>query len=211
MVVVGVVGDVQDVEYGAPPPPMVYLPHGAVPWPDMTVMVRADGDPIALAAAVRHAVHAVDATLAVPSLEPLTASLRDARSAPRFYLLAMSTFAGVALLLAATGIYGALSFTVVQHTREIGIRLALGAQPGDVLGRVLRVGLRLAVLGLALGVLGAVAASRLLESLLYETSPLHLATYAGVAALLMAVALVASYLPGRRATRIDPREAISAE
>jgi len=182
-----------------------------VPWSNMTVVIRAAGDPTALAAAVRREVREVDATLAVPPLEPLTASLRDAMSAPRFYLLLMAIFAGVALLLAATGIYGVLSFAVAQRTREIGIRLALGARPGDMIGMVLRVGARLSVLGLGLGVLGAVAASRLLGGLLYETPPLHVATYAGVAALLMAVALLASYLPGRRATRVDPREAIYAE
>ena len=216
IVVVGVVGDVQDVEYGAPPPPMLFVPHESVPWSDMTIVARtagdtATGDAAVLAAAVQREIRAVDPVIAVPVPEPLAASRRHAMATPRFHLLLMTVFAAVALLLAATGVYGVLSFAVAERSREIGIRLALGARPADMMSLVLRVGLRLIVLGLGLGVLGAVAASQLLESLLYETPAVHPATYAAVAVLLASVAFFASYLPGRRATRVDPREAILNE
>ncbi len=147
----------------------------------------------------------------MPALEPLTERVRAAVAQPRFYMLLMAIFAAVALVMAVTGIYGILSFAVARRTREIGIRVALGARPKNMLGLVVRTGLYLIAVGVVLGTAGALAASRLMESLLYDTPPVHGSTYAGVAVLLGAVALLASLLPARRATRIDPREAILTE
>jgi putative ABC transport system permease protein len=130
---------------------------------------------------------------------------------PRFYAILLGAFAATALFLAALGIFGALSYAVSQRSREIGIRVALGAQPAEVLGMVLRHALTLAALGMGIGLAGALALSRAISGMLFGLSPSDPATLGGVAALLAAVALLASYIPARRATRVDPVEALRAE
>jgi putative ABC transport system permease protein len=130
---------------------------------------------------------------------------------PRFQTLLLAAFAGVGLLLTAVGLYGVMAYGVAQRTREFGIRLALGARPGEVLALVLRGGLVLIVAGLIAGVVAGALATRLLSSALYGVSPLDPATFASVAAILLAVAMLASYVPARRATRVDPIAALRAE
>jgi putative ABC transport system permease protein len=132
-------------------------------------------------------------------------------SEPRFYMVLLGAFAGTALFLAALGIFGVMSYAVVQRSREIGIRVALGADPKQVLGMVLGHASVLAVAGVGLGLVGALSLSRAITGLLFQLSPTDPATLAGVAVLLMAVALLASYLPARRATRVDPLVALRSE
>ena len=141
-------------------------------------------------------------------MRTLNEIVSDSLADRRLYLSLLSTFAAMALILAAAGIYGVLSYVVAQRTREIGIRMALGARRSNVLGMVLREGLGLLALGVVLGLGGAMALTRLLQSLLYAVSPTDPGTYAAVVALLSAVTLAACLVPARRATRVDPLEAL---
>jgi putative ABC transport system permease protein len=209
--IVGVVGDVRQLGPGKEFIPELYLPSTQVPESDLSVVVRTAGDPLALAKAIRAEVRALDANLPVSNLRTLDQVLSRAVAQPRFYLLLLGAFAAVALVLAAIGIFGVMSYSVVQRTREIGIRVALGANPGAVLRMVVGRALWLALGGVAVGLLGALALSRLLGSLLFGVSATDPLTFAGVAALLTSVALLATYLPARRATRVDPMVALRSE
>jgi ABC-type antimicrobial peptide transport system permease subunit len=175
------------------------------------LLVRAAGDPAALAGAVRGAIHGLDAQLAVFGVETLDRTLARSVSQRRFVMLLLVLFAALAVGLAAVGVHGTLAYGVAQRTREIGIRMALGARRRAVLGEVLARGLSLAVAGVLLGVAGAAALAHLLRSLLFGIEPTDAATFVFVAAFLVAVALVASWFPARAATRVDPMRALRAE
>ncbi len=208
--IVGMVEDVRDIRLAEAPQPLFFLPEvGGWPW--MTLLVRTAADPAPLAPAVRSAIWSVGPTLAIPTVEPISAARRDAMSGPRFNLLLMAAFAAVALFLAVIGVYGIMSHTVLRRTREIGIRIALGARPERVLRMVVGRGLRLVLAGVAVGAVAALAFARLLGSLLFETAPSDPATLAGTAALLTGVALAAAWVPARRAARADPMEALRHE
>jgi putative ABC transport system permease protein len=170
----------------------------------MTVALRTDGDPLALAAPARAAVRDLDPDQPIASVRRMDDLLAAATARYRFNLLLLSLFAASALLLAAVGLYGVISQLVAQRTREIGIRLALGAEPRRVLRLVLGEGLRLAAAGLAVGVAAALLASRVMATLLFEVRATDALVYASVPLLLAAVALLATYIPARRATRVDP-------
>jgi hypothetical protein len=171
------------------------------------VMVRSAGPPMALAAAVRDAVRSVDPGLEAAAVKPMSDVIAETVAQPRFNVLLLSAFALLALLLAAVGIYGVVSYSVVQRTREIGVRMALGATRGDVLRLVTGEGVRMAALGVAIGLLGAVACARLLTALLFEVKPTDAATYLSAALFLVLVAAAASVIPpgARRASRRLPR------
>jgi predicted permease len=175
------------------------------------LLVRTSGDPSALGSAVRGAIHDVDPSLAIFGVEPLEHTVARSVSQRRFTMLLVGLFAGIALALAAVGVHGVLSYGVVQRTREIGIRMALGARPTRVLRLVVGDGLVLTVAGLAIGLAGSAALTRLLTSLLFGVTATDPATFVAVAAFLTLVALVASYLPARRATKIDPAVALRTE
>jgi putative ABC transport system permease protein len=174
------------------------------PYWTMTVALRTDGDPLALAAPARAAVRDLDPDQPIASVRRMDDLLAAATARYRFNLLLLSLFAASALLLAAVGLYGVISQLVAQRTREIGIRLALGAEPRRVLRLVLGEGLRLAAAGLAVGVAAALLASRVMATLLFEVRATDALVYASVPLLLAAVALLATYIPARRATRVDP-------
>jgi putative ABC transport system permease protein len=209
--VVGIVGDVKDAGLDEPSPPEIYIPHAQIGIADMTVVVRGALPPTALARTVEAALRELDPDLPMAGLKTLEDVRVASVSGRRFYVLLLSLFAAVALVLAAIGIFGVMSYAVTQQTREIGIRMALGANRDDVVRMVLRRAALLVGAGLAIGLGVAVITGRALASLLFDLSPTDPSTLAAVCALLAAIAFVASYLPARRATRIDPVVALRAE
>jgi putative ABC transport system permease protein len=212
--VVGIVGDIKHVSVREEPAPEMYVPYTQKQWPSMLAMhvaVRTKADVASIAPSLREAVHAADADLPVAKLAPLRTLVDDSMTTPRFAMLLLASFAGLALLLATIGMYGVISYTVAQRTQEIGIRIALGAARGSVFGMVLLQGARLAAMGLAIGLLAALTVTRFLASFLYGVQPTDPLTFVAVSALLVSVALLACYLPARRATRVDPLVALRYE
>ncbi|HEX8694648.1 MAG TPA: ABC transporter permease [Longimicrobium sp.] len=209
--VVGVVGHVRSGGLHLEGEPQIYLPFLQRPFTANYAVVRADGDPLRLAGAVRAEVRAIDRDIPLAKVRTMEQVVSSAMAQRQFSLLLISVFALSALVLAAVGIYGVASYTVAQRTREIGIRMALGARAADVLRMVVREGLVLVGAGVALGTLGALALSRLLTGLLYGLGAADPPTYVGVALLIAAVAVAASVLPARRAARVDPAVALRTE
>ncbi|HEX8501477.1 MAG TPA: ABC transporter permease [Pyrinomonadaceae bacterium] len=212
--IVGVVGDTKPQSLDAEDAPQVYVPaRQDAAWGGFSLAVRARGgdDPAALAPAVREAVRALDRQLPVYDVKTMGKVLGDSTAYRRVTVFLMAGFAAAALLLAGVGLYGVLSYTVAQRTREIGIRMALGARGRDVLGLVVRQGMLLTLAGLGLGLAGALLLTRLMEGLLYGVSAADPEVYALVALLLAAVALVACLVPARRATKVDPMVALRYE
>ncbi|MBZ4420557.1 ABC transporter permease [Myxococcus sp. RHSTA-1-4] len=202
--IVGIVEDQALDGLAAPAVPELYVPHEQARGTGMTLLLRTSGEPLALASAVRSEIRTLDASLALGSVRTLS-SVVDGTVAPlRFYLLLVGTFAGVAMVLAAVGLYGVVAYAVLQRTRELGIRMALGARERQVMGMVLGRYLRLTAVGLALGVALAVGASRLLTHLLSGVQPTDPLTYVAVVVVLGAVAFLAALLPARRASRVPP-------
>jgi putative ABC transport system permease protein len=177
----------------------------------MTLTVRTAGPPMALASALIREVHQLDPDQPVADVRPMEEVVDQAVANARFNTLLLGVFAGVAFVLAAVGIYGVISYDVTERTNEIGIRMALGAQPKDVLKLVLGQGARLAVYGIVAGLLGATALTRLMGAMLYGVNPTDALTFAAISILLAIVALAASYLPSRRAMALDPVIALRHE
>lgn len=211
--IVGVVANEKFHGLSEAPPLAVYLPLAQAPSATGAgvLLVRTSGDPAAFASAARAAIREIDPALAVFGVEPLDRTLAQSLSQRRFTMLLVGLFASVALALAVVGVHGVLSYGVTERTREIGIRMALGAHPARVLGLVVGQGLVLVLAGLAIGLAGAFALTRLLASLLFGVTPTDPATFAAVAGVLALVALAASYLPARRASRVDPLLALRHE
>ena len=209
--IVGVVGDVKHRSLGAAARPSMYVPYGQIPISQMTVVVKANGDPHSIAAAVTREVNAKDKDLPVFSVKTLDEYLAASVSAPRFNTTLLGIFASVALVLTIVGLYGVMSYSVAQRTGEIGIRIALGAQTSDVLRLVVGQGLRLVLIGLGVGLVGAFALTRVMTSLLFGVDSKDPWTFTAVALLLTLVALLACYIPARRATRVDPMVALRYE
>jgi len=209
--VAGIVGDIRHAALALSPEPVVYFPIRQSALPLMTIMVRGDAGPGPVASAVRSAVRQLDPELPVSDVEAFSDSVADSIGESRLRATLLSGFAAAALLLAAIGVYGLLSYTVAQRAREIGIRLALGASPGRVYREVVAGGLKLALAGLALGVPAALALSRLIASQLFGIGAADPTTFAGVTALLVVVALAASVGPARKVLAIDPVTALRAE
>ena len=177
----------------------------------MTFVIRTSGNPADLATSARKAVASVDSGLPLVHLRPLTDVVSAASGQPRFTTLVMSVFAGMAFLLAALGLYGILAYSVEQRIREIGVRVALGASRGDVLGLVVGHGMKLTVIGAMVSVPAALIVTRLISGVLPGVTSADPVAYGGVVAVLAAAAFVASYLPARRATRVDPIVALRAD
>ena len=209
--IVGVVGDVRFLGPAVAAEPAFYLPIAQSPQPDLTVLVRTSGDPLAVAPALRAAVHAVDPALPIGRLTTLAALADGSVAEPRFTAVLVGTFGVMAFRLAALGVYGLLAYTVSQRRREIGLRLALGAQPRDVTRLVVGDGLAVTLAGVAAGLAAAAALMRFVRSLLFQVSPIDPVAFLGAAAALAAVALVASWAPLRRAGRIDPIRVLREE
>ena len=209
--VVGIVGSVKHFGLDEPEQPEIYIPHAQQPMAGMTFVVHTAVEPTTLAEAVRREVRGLDPLLPVTALEPLETVVARSISQPRFYMLVLGIFAAVALLLASIGIFGVVSYAVAQRTREMGIRIALGATRERVLRMVLGSAMRLAVIGVVVGLLAAIALSRTLASLLFDLSPTDPMTYAAVGIGLGLIALMASYLPASRATRVDPVVALRGD
>ncbi|HZU27629.1 MAG TPA: ABC transporter permease [Bryobacteraceae bacterium] len=211
--VIGVVGDVKDTPQTAGAEPAAWWPPSQTPFgfAATPIAVRTNGDPAAVADAVRRAVHDVDPTLAVADIKLLDQIADASVATPRFALFLVGLFAALAIALAAIGTYGVISYSVSQRASEFGMRVALGATPGDVLRLVVGQALRLAVTGVAIGFVAALALARLLRTMLYEVSSADPLTFALVPLLALAVAVVACWLPARRATHADPAVALRAE
>jgi putative ABC transport system permease protein len=209
--VVGVVADVRHAALARDPVAEMYLSHLQEPQRGITLLVRTGGDPAAVAPMVRAGIRSMDPNLPLPAVIAMQDVVRSSIGRPRFDALLLATFAGVALLLSAIGIYGVTSYAVAQRTREIGIRAALGATPSHVLALVLRRTVWLTMVGIAAGLLCALALTRVLTSLLYGVRATDAATFIAVAGMLFGVTLLASYIPARRALRIDPLEALRTE
>ncbi|HET7459569.1 MAG TPA: ABC transporter permease [Gemmatimonadaceae bacterium] len=210
--IVGVVADEPFLGLGGHADPATYFAHAQFPMNGMWVIVRArGGDPLALAAAVRERVWRLDAELPLDEVRTMRDVMGASVAEPRFMAALLSLFAGAALLLAAIGTYGVLSYTVAQRTGEIGVRMALGAPRGRVMRLVVGEGVGVALLGVALGTAGALALARVLASLLHEVSARDPLVFAGVASLLTLVVVAAAYLPARRASRIEPVVALRYE
>jgi putative ABC transport system permease protein len=207
--IVGVIGNVRHQGLETAPRAEVYLPFGEAHWPSVFMVVRSKtSDPLALTSAVQAAVWSVDKDVPLANLRSMQDVIANSVARRRFTMLLLAIFAGLAMLLAAVGLYGVMSYTVSQRTHEIGIRMALGAQKPDVLKLVVSQGMSLVALGLALGVVASVAATRLMSGLLFGVSATDPMVFGMVVALLASVALAANYVPARRATKVDPMVAL---
>jgi putative ABC transport system permease protein len=210
--VIGVVRDVRQNDFIAAPKLQMYLSYHQVrDFPPNALVVRSAVDPSSLATAVRDAIWAVDKDQPVSQIRTMSEIISQAVARQRFSMLLLGLFAGLALILAAVGIYGVMSYSVAQRTREIGIRMALGAQKSDVLGMTLREALRFVAVGVVIGIAGALGLTRLMASLLFGVSATDPATFAAITVVLGAVALLASYIPALRSMRVDPVIALRYE
>ena len=209
--IVGVVRDVKSAGLQAETEPTYYLPATQAPLHDMTLLVRTTTEPTAIVPALRQTVWSIDPNQPIANVNTLEQIVSDSISQPRLNMTLMALFGALALILAAVGIYGLLSYTVTQRTREMGIRLALGAQVGDVLRLVLKQGMVLALVGQAIGLAGALALTRLIRALLFGVTPTDVTIFAAVVGVLTTIALLACYLPARRATKVDPLKALRYE
>jgi predicted permease len=212
--VIGVVEDVKNAGIDRPTGTELYLPYNQKPGSGTSnayVVLRGKSDPSSLAGAVRGEVQAIDPTIPVAEVRLMEDVLASAQSRPRFLTLLLTLFSSIALIIATVGIYGVISYSVARRSKEFGLRIALGAQPMNILGLVLKQGVLLTVIGVVVGVASALVLTRLMTSLLFAVKPTDAITYVGVSALLAAVALFASYIPARRATQVDPIKALRYE
>ena len=202
------------MKYGsldAETPPEIYLPYEQQAVDEFTIAVRTAGDPLTLAPALRRNVAAIDRELPIADIAPMTAVIGASVAERRFTMLLLTAFAAVAVALAAIGIYGVLAYVVGQRTQEIGVRLAIGATPANVVTLFVREGAVLTLAGVVCGLAGALALTRALSTLLFGVTTTDPATFAAVAGALALVALVASYVPARRAARVDPVTALRSD
>jgi putative ABC transport system permease protein len=211
MEVIGVVDDLKDNGLASESRPIFYLPYRQYPDPFLSLAIRVAGEPTALTPAVRDIVRDLDKDVPISNISTLTTRVSESTSAQKFQTLLLGTFAAIALLLTAIGLYGVLAYFVSQRRRELGIRIALGASGAAVMSEVVRKGLSMASAGIALGLLGGFAAARLLQSLLFETTATDPFTYVLVSLFLVLVALTACAIPAMKAVRIDPVKALKME
>jgi putative ABC transport system permease protein len=209
--IIGVVGDARYDSLTDQPEPTVYFPHPDLTYEFMTLVIRTDGDPAAIAPAVRAQMHELEPTQPLANVRTMEQVMADTVGRARFNTLLLGLFAGLATLLAGVGIFGVMNYSVTVRTREIGIRVALGAQQGKVLLLILRQGLLLTLIGIGIGLAGALALTRVMAGLLFGVEATDPMTFAAIVALLTVVAAFACYLPARRATKVDPVIALRYE
>jgi putative ABC transport system permease protein len=209
--IVGIVSNSRRRSLDQEPKTAIYLPYQQFVLPYMGAVVRTDKGPAAVARAAKAAVADVDRDLPLGDVKTIDQIITESTGQPRFRTFLVASFAGLALLLAAVGVYGLISFTVAQRVPEIGVRLALGADPWQVFRLVIGQGLKLGTLGVVIGLLAAAAATRLMSGLLFNTSATDPIIYVSLSALLLAIAAVACYVPARRAMRVDPMTALRSE
>ncbi|HET9527902.1 MAG TPA: FtsX-like permease family protein, partial [Pyrinomonadaceae bacterium] len=209
--IVGVVRDVKSAGLQAASEPTYYVPATQAPLHDMTLLVRTTTDPTSIVPALRQTVWSIDPNQPIANVSTMEQIVSESIGKPRLNMALMALFGALAMILAAVGIYGLLSYTVTQRTKEMGIRMALGAQVADVLGLVLKQGMVLALIGQAIGLAAAFALTRLIRGLLFGVTPTDVTTFVVVSAVLTTIALLACYLPARRATKVDPLKALRYE
>src|SRR5205807_9315839 len=209
--IVGVVGDVRSVQLNQASNMEFYRPFGQESWPFLKIVVRSPLPPETITRSVKTALRGIDPSLALIWPQPFSEIMAQALGQAKLMMLLLGVFAGVALLLAVVGIYGAVAYTVEQRTSEIGVRMALGAQTQDVLSLVVRQGMNPVILGLIFGLAGTFAVGRLLSAQLYQISPYDPLLLGATAIVLAVAALLACLIPARRATRVDPIQALRTE
>jgi putative ABC transport system permease protein len=206
--IIGIVKDVKHFSLEVEPKPELYVPFYDLSWPNMTMVVRTASDPTSIIGALRSEVSIIDKDVPLSNIKALDQYLDNSIGQQRFSMLLLGVFAIMALVLAIVGLYGVIAYSVVQRTHELGIRMALGAQPGDIIRLVIREGLILTTTGLVIGLIGAISLTRAMSKLLFSVSTTDPLTFIWFSLLLASVAIVACYIPARRATKVDPFEAI---
>ncbi|HVH71557.1 MAG TPA: FtsX-like permease family protein, partial [Candidatus Dormibacteraeota bacterium] len=209
--IIGIVGDIHDVSLGKEPGPMLYVPFTQAPLYGGEVVVKSTLNTSAVVGAIRSVTHAMDKNLPVTDVAALPNLLSASVAQPRFRTLLLGLFGAIALILAAVGIFGVISYSVSRRTHELGIRMALGAPPSSVLSMILRETLALTLIGIAAGIPCAIATAHLIMHLLFNEAPYDPTTLALVPLVLVAVGVLASYIPARRASAIDPMSALRQE
>ena len=209
--IVGVVADVRNRDLNSDLRPGFFVPHTQIPFSQMTMVVKTNGEPTSLVNAVQNEVHAMDRELPVFNVKTMDEYISASVAAPRFNATLLVIFAAVALILTIVGLYGVMSYSVAQRTNEIGIRMALGAQTGDVLRLIVSQGFKLVLIGLGIGLAAALALMTIISSLLFGVTTKDPFTFGAVAVLLAVISLLACYIPARRATRLDPLHALRYE
>ena len=209
--IVGIAADTKQMSVSGDIRPEIYVSYAQTPWFLSMVMIRTSGDPATMTRTIQQAIRSVDVDQSLGYMKTTDQLAAESLAQPRFYALLLGLFALIALALAAIGIYGVMSYSVAQRTREIGIRMALGANPSDVLTMVIRQGMILAVIGIGIGLIASLFLTRAMSSLLYKVSPTDAVTFVGISGFLGTAALIACYIPARRATRVDQVVALRYE
>jgi putative ABC transport system permease protein len=209
--IVGIVGDVRYDSLTDEAEPTVYFPHSELTYPFMTLVIRTNGDPEAMAPTVQREVRAIDSDQPVSDVRTMNQVMADTTARTRFNALLLGLFAGLAMLLAAVGIFGVMNYSVTLRTREIGLRMALGARQSQVLMLIMKQGLLLTLIGIGVGLAGALVLTRVMSGLLFGVDATDPATFTAIVLLLAVVSLIACYIPARRATRVDPMIALRYE
>ncbi|MBO0861935.1 MAG: ABC transporter permease, partial [Chloracidobacterium sp.] len=211
LTIVGVVKDIRQRGLESEPGPDWYFPYSRRPSLYACLLLRTSGDRMSLASAVRRQIAAIDKDQPVLAIKTMNEVIASTTAPRRFNTLLLAVFAAVALALCASGVYSVISYSVTQRTQEVGVRMALGAQPGDVVRLILKQGLALTLIGVAAGIFGAIAAARVMSGLLYGVAATDPVTFAAISLLLAIVAMLACYLPARRAAKIEPIAALRHE